>query len=105
MMVSHHPAKFGSHSHCGSGDKMFRGAGEKDSRCFALIRHYSLSPKDMGWNYTGYHINNSDAGHALLEKNLKITFAIPSKNAVEKNEQQKIMTIAKLFCITRKMQK
>ena len=48
MMVSHHPAKFGSHSHCGSGDKMFQGAGEKDCRCFALIRHYSLSVKDMG---------------------------------------------------------
>ena len=47
MMVSHHPAKFGSHSRCGSGDKMFRGAGEKDLTCFDLIRHYSLSPKDM----------------------------------------------------------
>ena len=47
IMVSHHPAKFGRHSRCGSGDKMFRGAGEKDSRYFALIRHYSLSLKDM----------------------------------------------------------
>ena len=30
-MVSHHPAKFGGHSHCGSGDIMFLVAEEQDS--------------------------------------------------------------------------
>ena len=34
-----------------------------------------------------------------LLKNLKITIAILSKNAVEKNEEKKIMTIAKLFAL------
>ena len=32
-MVSHHPAKFGSHRYCGSGDIMFLVAKEKNSRC------------------------------------------------------------------------
>ena len=50
-----------------------------------------------------YHINNSDPGHTRLrqqlEKNLKITFASPSKNAVEKKKEKKIMAIAKLFAL------
>ena len=32
-MVSHHPANFGGHSRCGSGDIMFLVAEEEDSRC------------------------------------------------------------------------
>ena len=32
-MVSHHPEKFGNHSHCGSGDIMFLVAEEEESRC------------------------------------------------------------------------
>ena len=32
-MVSHHPAKFGDHRHCGSGDIMFLVAEEQNSRC------------------------------------------------------------------------
>ena len=32
-MVSHHPAKFGDHRHCGSGDIMFLVAEEENSRC------------------------------------------------------------------------
>ena len=32
-MVSNHPAKFGDHSHCGSGDIMFLVAEEENSRC------------------------------------------------------------------------
>ena len=36
-MVSHHPANFGGHSRCGSGDIMFLVAEEEDSRycCFS----------------------------------------------------------------------
>ena len=45
--------------------------------------------KDMTWKHTADHINNSNSGHTRLKqqlyKNLKITFASPSKNAVEKN--------------------
>ena len=32
-MVSHHPAKFGSHRYCGSGDIMLLVTNEKNSRC------------------------------------------------------------------------
>ena len=49
------------------------------------------------------HHSNSDPGHTRLgqqlEKNLKITFASPSKNTVEKKKDKKIMAIAKLFVL------
>ena len=32
-MVSHHPAKFGDHRHCGSGDTMFVVVEGQDSTC------------------------------------------------------------------------
>ena len=35
-MVSHHRAKFGGHSQCGSGDKMFLVVEEQDSTCSLL---------------------------------------------------------------------
>ena len=34
LMLSHHPAKFGGHRLCGSGDKMFLVAEKEDCRCF-----------------------------------------------------------------------
>ena len=41
----------------------------------------------MDWKQTAYHIINSDPGHThsnqQLDKNLKITFAIPPKSADE----------------------
>ena len=40
-MLSHRPAKFGGHRHCGSGDIMFLVAGGKDCRCSRF------SPNDM----------------------------------------------------------
>lgn len=56
----------------------------------------------MGWKYTAYFVNNSDPGHTLsnqqLDKNLKITFAIPSKNIVEKKKQN---DNCKVFRVTR----
>ena len=45
-MVSQHPATFGDHKHCGSGDMMFL-AVEKQEFHVASIRHYSLSLKHM----------------------------------------------------------
>ena len=32
-MVSHHPAKFGGHKHCGNRDKMILAVEEQDSTC------------------------------------------------------------------------
>ena len=67
------------------------------------IRHHCLSLKDTAWKHTTYHINNSNAGHTSLkqqlEKNLKLTFASSPKNAVEKNEEKKIVAIAKIFAL------
>ena len=53
--------------------------------------------KDMTWRYTTYHINKSNPGHTRLkqqlEKNLKITFASPFKNVVEKKKENNIMQL------------
>ena len=57
LMVSDHPAKFGSHKHCGTGDMMF------------------LVVEEQDWKYAKNHTNNSDPGHThlkyQLEKSLK----------------------------------
>ena len=71
----------------------------------ASIWHYCLYLKDMAWKHTAYHIDNSDPGHIHLQKNLKITFANTSKNAVGKNEEKKIIAIVKAFCVTHKRKK
>ena len=43
-MVSHHPAKFGDHGHCGSGDIMFLVAEEENSRCSRFNPSLLFSP-------------------------------------------------------------
>ena len=52
----------------------------------------------MGWKHTACHIYNSCPSHTCLrlqlDKNLKITFASPSKSAVQKNKEKKIIAIA-----------
>ena len=57
----------------------------------------------MGWKQTAYHIN-SDPGHApskqQLDKNLKITFASPSKgNDQKEKEKKKRKAIAMRFAL------
>ena len=63
--------------------------------------------KDMDWKHTAYHINYSDPGHNCskqqLDKNLKITFASPSKNVAEKKKENN--GNCKAFCIIRKRKK
>ena len=86
------PAKYGAHRHCGSGDIMVLVAEDKDSRCSCFNSHYCLSVKDMAWSNTAY-INNSDPGLTRIkqqvEKNLKITFASPSRKSEEKEKEKK----------------
>ena len=57
----------------------------------------------MGLKHTEYEINNSDPSHTRskvqLDKNLKITFASPSKNAVEKKKENN--GNCKAFYVTR----
>ena len=54
-MVSHHAAKFGSHKHCGSGDRIFLVVEEQD-----LLKS---GIKDMVWKHTVFYINKSNPGH------------------------------------------
>ena len=88
LMVSHHPAKFGGQRYydCGVAE-CFLLRKRKISDGLASTRHYDLFLKDMDWKQTAYHIINSDPGHThsnqQLDKNLKITFAIPPKSADE----------------------
>ena len=110
-MVSHHPAKFGDHKHCGSGDIMFLIVEKENSRCSRFnppllsIHHNCLFLKDMGWKHTAYHIINSDPGHTRpkqqLDKTLKIIFASLSRKSDEKEKKKKKnrMAIAKLFVL------
>ena len=87
-MVSHHPAKFGDHGHCGSED-MFLVAEKEDYRCSRFNLPLLFISKGHGLKAHAISCN-SHTGHTLLkqqlEKILKITFASPSKNAVEKNK-------------------
>ena len=63
LIVSHHPAKFGSYRPCGSGDIMFSVAEEKkNSDALVSIRHYCYC------HYTANHMNNSDSGHTRLKQ-------------------------------------
>ena len=72
-MLSHHPAKFVGHRHCGSGDIMFLVAEEENCRC--------------------YHIINSDPGHTHSKqqssKYLKTTLSVLSKSTNEKENEKK----------------
>ena len=62
----------------------------------------------MTWKHMADHINNSNSGHTRLkqqlDKNLKITFASPSKNAVEKIKKEN-NGHCKAFYVTRKRNK
>ena len=99
LVVSHDPAKFGDHRHCGSGDIMFLVGEGENSRCFRYNRHYCstrhccLFLKDMGWKHTAYHIINADPSHTRskeqLEKILKITFPKLSRKSDEKEKKKK----------------
>ena len=90
--MRHHPAKFGAHRHCGSGDIMSLVAEEEGSKCswFSL----SLLFIFKGHRLEAHHINNSVPGHTRLKKqlgkSLKMTFPSPFKNYVEKKKESKI---------------
>ena len=47
-MVSHHPAKFGGHRHCGSEDMMFVVVEEQDSTCPRLDPSLMFISKEHG---------------------------------------------------------
>ena len=63
FMVNHHPAKFGAHGHCGSGDITFLMIEEQDSTCSCLKRPIVFISKA--------HANKYDIGHIRLEQQLK----------------------------------
>ena len=100
-MLSHHPAKFGSHSCCVSG-VMFSVAKEEDSRCPRFNPTLLFVSKGRGLKAHCISINDFDPGHTCLKQklkeNLKITCASPSKNAVENNGN------CKAFCKSKNLQ-
>ena len=107
-MVSHHPANFGNHRHCGSGDIMFLVAEEEISRCSRFNQPLLFNPplllisKGHGLKAHGISHINSDPGHTRsnqhLDKTLKTTFASLSRKSDEKEKKKKTrMAIAKLF--------
>ena len=51
-MVSHHPAKFGDHSRCGSGDIMFSVAEEKhgEKKIMAIERLFTLQANAISFS-------------------------------------------------------
>ena len=114
LMVSNHPAKFGNHRHCGSGDIMFLVAEEQNSRCsrfnppLLFNPLYCLFLKNLVWKHTAHHIINSDPGHTRskqhLDKTSKITFTSPSKNTAEK-EKTKTLAITKRYALKAQPQK
>ena len=68
-MVSHHPAKFGEHRHCGSGDIIFLVAEEQNPRCSRFNAPLLLNPpllfisKRHGLKTHGISYINLDPGH------------------------------------------
>ena len=67
-MVSHHPAKFGKHRHCGSEDIIFLLAGEQDSRCSSFNPPLLFMSKFVAWKHTAYYIDKSVLGHTRLKQ-------------------------------------
>ena len=62
-MVSHHPAKFGDHRHCGSGDIMFLVAEEENSRCSRFNPPLLFISKGHGLKAHGISHYKSGPGH------------------------------------------
>ena len=52
-MVSHHPAQFGVHRHCGSRDLIFSVVQKQDSTCCRLHLPLLFISKDHGWKASG----------------------------------------------------
>ena len=66
---------------------MFLVAEEEDSICFRFNPSLLFISKGHSFDPGHTHLKQQ------LDKNLKITFASRSKNAVEKNEENKVMTV------------
>ena len=118
--ASYHPAKFGGHRHCGSGDITFLVVDKQDFTCF-LEPHYCLSLKHIAcplltheiserrYGYLQCDVDKSDVGHRQQQKKLKnnrknieTTFPSASRFAAEKSKQYKIMTTVNLFVLLAK---
>ena len=88
-MVSHHPAKFGGHKHCGNRDKMILAVEEQDSTC----SHQSLmSLQHMAWKHNTYHVSKFHIDYMCLKQQWKekkqITFFSQFNNTDEKERKK-----------------
>ena len=77
-MVNHHPANFGGHRHCGSGDMMFLVVEGRNSKCPLYYPSWLFISKGHGLKV--YNISNSDPGRTRLKQQLgkKITTSFVS---------------------------
>ena len=71
-MVSRHPANFGAHRHCGSGNVMVLVSEEENSRCSRFNPSLLFISKGHGLFHSAYHIINSDPGHMCSKQQLEI---------------------------------
>ena len=95
-MVSHHPAMFGGHIHCGSGD-MFLMVEEQDSTCSSLYPPLLFLSKRYGLKAHG----KSDPGHAYLkqQKRMATQLFVLHANAKEHHSVTEYKTCTStLFC-------
>ena len=71
-MVSRHPANFGGHRYCGSGNVMLLVAEAENSRCSRFNPSLLFISKGHGLFHTEYHSINSDPGHMCSKQQLEI---------------------------------
>ena len=92
-MVSRHPANFGAHRHCGSGNVMFLVSEEENSRCCHFNPSLLFISKAYGLFHLAYHIINSDPGHMcakqLLEIILKYLLLVLPKALMRRKKRRK----------------
>ena len=67
LMVIHYSAKCGGYRHCASGDVIFSVVKRNIPDALVSIYYYCISPENMTWENTVYHINNSDPDHKRLK--------------------------------------
>ena len=89
-MLSHHPANFGGHRHCGNGD-MFLVAKKENSRCSSFNPPLPFISKGHGLKSTRQ--TNSDPGHTRskqqLDIYLQLIFDRPSKSTDKEKKKKK----------------
>ena len=75
VALCQHPAKFGSHRHCGSGDMLSLVAEEEDSR-WSCFNPQLLFIRTWIESTLAYYINYSDPVYTRLKQQLKAHYQV-----------------------------